>query len=99
MADETASNDLHCEEARENFEFFSSEYAQALQAYGAIEKQAGTIVLLGGQDELRGYIDQFVEMSQHTKTLAEERGEINFGEWFGELIRKAQALRSQLQPQ
>jgi hypothetical protein len=96
MSDETPADDLRSDEARENFEFFSNEYAQALQAYAAIEKQAGTIVLLGGQDELRGYIDQFLEMSQRTRDLAEERGESNFRDWFAELIRKAHLLRGQL---
>lgn len=96
MADESHADGPRSDDARENFEYFSNEYAQALQAYTAIEKQSETIVLLGGQEELRGYIEQFLEMAQRTKALADERGEANFSEWFGELVRKAHVLRGQL---
>ena len=88
--------DEHDEESREDFEFFSNEYAQALQAYAAIEQQAGTILLLGGSEELLGFIEQFIEMAIRTRDLAEERGEQNFSDWFGELVQKAQALRIQV---
>jgi prephenate dehydrogenase len=84
------------DEARESFEFFSNEYAQALQAYAAIEQQAGTILLLGGSEELLGFIDQFIEMATRTRDLAQERGEQNFIDWFRELVQKAQALLVQV---
>lgn len=82
--------------ARERFEYLSNEYAQALQAYAAIEKQAGLIVSLGGAEDLRGFIDQFIQMADRTRQAAEEHEEANFVEWFGELIRKARAIRKQL---
>ncbi|MCU1350384.1 MAG: hypothetical protein JWO56_3414 [Acidobacteria bacterium] len=83
-------------DARESFEFFSNEYAQALQAYAAIEQQAGTILLLGGSEELLGFIEQFIEMATRTRELADERGETNFADWFRELVQKAQTLRVQV---
>ena len=79
---------------RANFEYFSNEYAQALQAYEAIEKQASTLMLMGYTDDLRQFIEQFLEMATRVRALAVERNEVNFAEWFGELVEKAEALRS-----
>jgi hypothetical protein len=85
--------DEHDEESREDFEFFSNEYAQALQAFKAIEDQSTTLMLLGVADDLRGFVDQFIDMSSRTKRLAEEKQQPHFAEWFAELIEKAEALR------
>ena len=79
---------------RADFEYFSTEYAQALQAYSTIENQASTLLLMGHSDELRQFIDQFIEMSGRTRAAAAEKGETNFVEWFDELIRKAELLRA-----
>ena len=81
---------------RENFEHFSSEYAQALEAFAAIEKQASTILVLGGSDDLRAFIDRFLEMANRVKAEAEDKNEPNFAEWFRELIVKAEQLRTAL---
>lgn len=81
---------------RANFEYFSNEYAQALQALTAIENQASTIVAFGGSDDLRVFVDQFIDMASRIKALAEEREEPHFVEWFGELLHKAEALRAEL---
>lgn len=81
-------------DARANFEYFSNEYAQALQAYAAIENQASTLMLMGYTDDLRTFIEQFLEMASRVRAEAIEKGETNFAEWFGELVEKAEALRS-----
>jgi hypothetical protein len=81
---------------RATFEYFSNEYAQALQALTAIENQASTIVAFGASDDLRVFVDQFIEMASRIKTLAEEREEPHFIEWFEELIHKAEALRGEI---
>ena len=81
------------DDPRETFEHFSNEYAQALQAYAAIENQASTLQLMGYTDDLRGFIDQFLIMARRTRDLAIERGETNFAEWFGELVQKAEKLK------
>ncbi len=88
---EQPSND-----GRADFEFFSTEYAQAVQALKAIENQSSTIVALGATDDLRTFIDQFIDMALRTKAMAEDRGEPHFAEWFDELIRKAEALRGEI---
>ena len=80
-------------DARSDFEYLSNEYAQALQAYAAIESQASTLLLMGHTDELRQFIDQFLDMSTRTRAMAAEKGEANFVEWFDELIQKAESLR------
>ena len=85
--------DERSEEARATFEYFSNEYAQALHAFKAIEDQSTTLMLLGVSEDLRGFVDQFIEMATRTKALAEEKNEPHFAEWFGELIEKAEALR------
>jgi len=81
---------------RASFEYFSNEYAQALQAFTAIENQASTIVAFGASDDLRVFVDQFIEMASRTKALAEEREEPHFVEWFAELIKKAEELRGEI---
>ncbi len=82
------------DEPRARFEYLSNEYAQALQAYAAIENQASTLLLMGHTDELRQFIDQFVAMATHTRDLARETNETNFAEWFDELLDKADQLRT-----
>ena len=89
-------DDQRSDESRETFAYFSNEYAQALQAYKAIESQASTLMLMGVADDLRGFIEQFIAMASGTRALAEEKGETHFAEWFGELIRKAEALRTEI---
>ena len=83
----------HPDETGADFAFFSNEYAQALQAYKAIEQQSETLVVLGVTDELKGFIEQFIEMATRTRQLALDKNEPNFAEWFGELIEKAEGLR------
>jgi len=86
-------DDLRSDESRENFAYFSNEYAQALQAFKAIEDQSTTLMLLGVGDDLRTFVDQFIEMASRTQKLAEEKGEPNFAEWFAELVDRAETLR------
>ncbi len=81
------------DDARANFEYLSNEYAQALQAFAAIENQASTLLLMGYSEDLRQFIEQFIEMATRAKELALEKNESHFAEWFGELIEKAEALR------
>ena len=81
------------DDLRANFAFFSNEYAQALQAYKAIEEQSATLQVMGVTDELRGFIEQFIEMATRIKGLADEKNEPNFAEWFAELVEKAEGLR------
>ncbi len=98
MADEPSDSPGSdaAEPRRPDFEFFSNEYAQAVQALKAIESQSSTIVALGASDDLRNYIDQFIEMAARAKALAEDCGETHFQEWFDELIAKAEALRTDI---
>ncbi|HYO76194.1 MAG TPA: hypothetical protein VE010_06985 [Thermoanaerobaculia bacterium] len=79
---------------RATFDYFSGEYAQALQAFSALETQAPTLMLMGHHDELRRFLDQFIDMATRTRLQAEERGEANFAEWFVELVQKAQTMRA-----
>jgi hypothetical protein len=79
---------------RATFDYFSGEYAQALQAFQTIEAQAPTLMLMGHHDELRQFVDQFIEMSRRTQAQAREQNETNFVEWFEELVVKAEKLRA-----
>lgn len=81
------------DENRATFEYFSNEYAQALQAWAAIENQASTLMLMGYTDDLRQFIDQFLEMATRIRDEARAKGEANFAEWFGELVDKASTLK------
>jgi hypothetical protein len=81
---------------RENFAWFSNEYAQALQALKTIENQTSTLLSLGGTEDLRTFIEQFIDMATRVKRTAEERSEPYFAEWFDELVQKAEALRGEI---
>ena len=81
------------DDPREIFEYFSNEYAQALQAFAAIEQQASTLTVMGYTDDLRVFLEQFIDMATRTKIDAMTRNETNFAEWFGELLAKAERLR------
>ncbi len=94
----TAMSDDRPDETRETFNYFANEYAQALQAYKAIEDQSTTLMALGVADDLRSFIDKFLEMAERTRALAIEKNEPNFAEWFGELIEQAEALRGAIVP-
>ena len=82
------------ENARATFEYFSNEYAQALQAYAAIENQASTLLLMGYTDDLRQFIEQFLIMATRARDSAIEKGETNFAEWFAELVEKGERLKT-----
>ena len=81
------------DDPREVFEHLSSEYAQALKAWDAIEKQAPTLLALGHSEDLRRFLDQFGEMAKRARDLALDKNETNFVDWFGELMSKAESLR------
>jgi hypothetical protein len=84
------------DDPRTAFEHFSNEYAQALQALTAIENQASTILAFGASGDLRVYVDQFIDMAARTRAEAEDRGETHFVEWFDELLKRAEALRTEI---
>ncbi len=86
------------ESDRVDFDYFSNEYAQALQAIEAIEKQSSTILVLGGQEDLRKFVETFLEMAKGVHAQAVEKGEANFVEWFAELIKRGEAVRSATAP-
>ncbi len=65
--------DEHDDESREDFEFFSNEYAQALQAFKAIEDQSTTLMLLGVTDDLRGFVDQLIEKAEALRGAIPQR--------------------------
>ena len=84
---------MNADDLRDNFAYFSNEYAQALQALKAIEEQSATVILLGSSDELLTFVDQFIEMATRVQRLASEKNERDFAEWFGELVQRAESLR------
>ena len=83
-------------DSQTTFEYFSNEYAQALQAFAAIENQASTLMVMGYTGDLKQFIEQFLDMATRAKNLAVEKNETNFAEWFDELVQKAEALRTAL---
>ena len=81
---------------RETFEYFSNEYAEALQAFQAIEKQAATLMVMGYTGDLKQFIEQFLAMATRARDEAIAKNETHFAEWFDELLKKADALRTAL---
>jgi hypothetical protein len=94
--DSDPTRDKSASGQRSDFDFFSNEYAQAVEAFSAIESQSSTIAGLGASDDFRSFIDQFIEMAARIKALADDRKEPHFAEWFEELIERAEALRTEI---
>jgi prephenate dehydrogenase len=84
-------------EARAVFDYFSREYAQALQAIDTIEQHAPTLIAVGNVDELRQFVQTFIEMADRTRKLAETQDEEHFAEWFGELVNRATAVAAAME--
>jgi len=81
---------------QERFLEISREYAQALEAYQAIEKQAATLMALGATTQLESFIGDFMRMATEAREHAREADMQNFTDWFDEMISQMRKLRVQL---
>jgi hypothetical protein len=79
-------------------EQYESEYAQAAEALETIVKQANTLVFMGNQAELAGFIQQFVAMAAKTAAAARSDQQPEIAAQFLELIRKAESLKALIKP-
>jgi len=84
------------DESQEDFVYLSNEYSQALQALETLRVKGTSLVVLGNQDELANFFNQFVLMAQRSVEEAEKRNAPRFVEWFRELIVNAEQLRTQI---
>jgi hypothetical protein len=75
---------------------FSREYAEALEALEAIEKKGETIAGLGGGEDLRAFVEQFVAMAQAAEERASAAGLTEIASWFRELIGRAEGVNHRL---
>lgn len=98
----TADHQLHVfmseqsPEEHDRFLQISREYAEAVEAYDAIFKQATTLAALGAGAQLETFIADFLRMATGAREHAREAGFQNFTDWFDEMIRKMRELRGQL---
>jgi short-subunit dehydrogenase involved in D-alanine esterification of teichoic acids len=79
--------------ATEEFLKLSDEYAQALEALDAIERQAERIVAGGNEAELRAVVAHFHELATRASASARQKGQERFAEWFEELIRRVDQVQ------
>lgn len=84
------------DESQEDFVYLSNEYSQALQALETLRAKGTSLVVLGNQEELSNFFNQFVLMAQRSIAEAEKRNAPRFVEWFLELMENAEQLRSVL---
>jgi len=84
------------DESQEDFVYLSNEYSQAVQALETLRAKGTSLVVLGNQDELSNFFNQFVVMAQRSVDEAKKRNATRFVEWFRELIENAEALRTEL---
>lgn len=84
------------DESQEDFVYLSNEYSQALQALETLRLKGTSLVVLGNQEELSNFFNQFVLMAQRSVDEAEKRNAPRFVEWFRELIENAERLRTEL---
>jgi hypothetical protein len=80
----------------DDFLSLSREYAEAVEALGTIEKQAESIVALGGREQLVEYVDQFLAMARRAGDQARECGLLEIAGWFDDLKLRASRIRAAL---
>ncbi|HVT05786.1 MAG TPA: hypothetical protein VHL58_20720 [Thermoanaerobaculia bacterium] len=76
-----------------DFEYFTGEYSSAVEAFKNLKGKAGAILLMGGADELGGFLEQFITMATERAREASEKQLDHFEEWFQELATQARELR------
>ena len=72
----------------------SREYAEAVEALKTIELQAGSIVGMGGGEELNRLIETFVQMARRARQRAAEQDLTDIAAWFDELADRAEAIQA-----
>lgn len=75
------------------FSALSDEYAQAVEALAAIERQAELFVAAGREDELCSFLERFVEMARRAGGRARAQNLDHFTEWFDELFRRVENVQ------
>jgi hypothetical protein len=81
---------------QELLDHFSNEYAEALRAFETINAQTETLLLMGGGDDLRQFLEQFLGMAERTRLSALENDQPRFAELFVELSKRAESLLAQI---
>lgn len=73
---------------------YREEYDEALRAFETIKAQAETLLLMGSADELRQFIDRFIDMASKTAARAHEDGLAPFADSFLDLVQRAENFRN-----
>lgn len=76
--------------------FYTEQYSQAVQAFETIRVQSDTFRLMGNQGELRGFLEQFIEMASKTAADAHLQQLDRIAGWFLELVQKAEQMKKSL---
>jgi hypothetical protein len=79
--------------SEETFLSVSREYAEAVDALRAIERQSETLKLMGAGESLVDFLRQFETMAAAAAARAEREGLTEFVVWYEELIGSAAELR------
>lgn len=82
---------------RDPIAFYTSEYSQAVQAFETIRVQSDTLRMMGSTDELRTFLDQFIEMASTTAADAHLKQLDRIAGWFMELVQRAEQMRHSLE--
>lgn len=84
---------------RDPIAFYTAQYSQAVQAFETIRVQSDTFQLMGNTDELRSFLDQFIEMASRTAADAHLKQLDRIAGWFMELVQRAEQMRHSLDEQ
>jgi hypothetical protein len=76
--------------------FFTDQYAQAVQALETIRAQSQTLSFGGMTDELRQFLDRFIELASSTAADAHLKGQEQHAGWFLKLVTDAERLRADM---
>jgi hypothetical protein len=85
------------ESKRDPIAYYTDQYSQAVQALEAIRLQSETFRAMGSTDDLRQFLDQFIEMASRTAADAHMESLERFAAWFLDLVQRAEQMKALLE--
>ena len=87
------------DESPDRFEQYAIEHREALTAFETIKAQAETLLLMGNADELKTFIDRFIEMAARAAARAHDEGLAHYADLFLDLVQRGENFRRSVLPE
>jgi hypothetical protein len=87
------------DDSTNRFEQYALEYREALTAFETIKAQAETLLMMGNADELKTFIDRFIEMAARAAARADADGLVQYADSFLDLVQRGENFRRSVVPE